>query len=98
VKKITEATATEVATVDEKIVRKMAIPRSRWCASTARPSPRMMPAGTVCSAKRTVTPRLCRSSRELSTSAYWSSPTQSLGRPGKGGVRKKPRWIVLASG
>ena len=32
---ISDATATDVATVDEKIVRNTAMPRSRWSASTA---------------------------------------------------------------
>ena len=46
-KKITEATATEVATVEENTVRKKRMPRSCWCARTASNSPRISPVGTV---------------------------------------------------
>ena len=51
------ATATDVATVEEKIVRKMPIRLSVLLASTARPTPNASPSGTVISASLNVDPQ-----------------------------------------
>jgi hypothetical protein len=44
---MSEATATDVAIVEENMVRNTAMPRSRWWASTARARPAARPRGTV---------------------------------------------------
>ena len=49
------ATATDVATVEEKIVRNTPTPRRYLSASTASPTPRATPMGTVIRANFTVT-------------------------------------------
>ena len=78
---ISEATATDVATVDEYTVRKKRIPRRCLSASTARPSPITRPAGTVMSAKRKVTPREWRNSLDCNTSQYCCAPTYVFSPP-----------------
>ena len=44
---MTDATATEVATVEEKMVWKIRMPRSLRLAATANRMPRNRPSGTV---------------------------------------------------
>ena len=53
---ISDATATEVATVDEKIMRNTPMPRRCLFASTANPTPSTSPNGTVISGNLNVTP------------------------------------------
>ena len=64
------ATATDVATVEEKIVRNTPTPRRYLSASTARPTPRATPMGTVIRANFTVTHRACWNSSLRATSTY----------------------------
>ena len=64
------ATATEVATVDEKIVRNAPTPFSVLLASTARPTPSTRPMGTVNSANLTVTQSAFWNSTERKASQY----------------------------
>ena len=73
--KITAATATDVATVDEKKVRYTPMPRSCWWARMARPRPSAMPTGTVRNANRNVVFTLSTNVSDVSTSRYWSNPT-----------------------
>ena len=68
------ATATDVATVEEKIVRNTPTPRRYLSASTASPTPRATPMGTVMRANFTVTHRACWNSSLRATSTYWSQP------------------------
>ena len=68
------ATATDVATVEEKIVRKMPIRLSVLLASTARPTPNASPSGTVISASLNVTHSAFWNSTERNASTYWSHP------------------------
>jgi len=72
---MTEATAVEVAMVEEKIARNSRIPARRLCARTARPRPRPIPAGTDKSTYTTVRHRLPRKTADPSTDRYWESPT-----------------------
>ena len=67
-------TATDVATVDEKIVRNVPIPRSVLSASTASPTPSTSPRGTVISANWTVTHSAFWNSDDRNTSMYWPHP------------------------
>ena len=68
------ATATDVATVDEKTVRNRPTPRSHLSASTASPTPSARPSGTVISANLVVTSKACWNSSLRNTSQYWSHP------------------------
>ncbi len=67
---IRAATATDVATVDEKRTRKTPIPLSFWFASSASISPRRIATGTVYTAKRNVIQSACRKSTEVRTERY----------------------------
>ncbi len=91
VKNITDATATEVAIVEEKIVRKIRIPARCRCAKTAIPSPRMIPAGTVNSTYKVESQSGVRNSECESTEEYCDKPTYFCGRPGNGGTLYIPR-------
>ena len=64
------ATATVVAMVEEKMARKMPMPRRYLSASTARPMPRASPSGTVISANLNVTKSASWNSRLRATSTY----------------------------
>ncbi len=75
------ATATEVATVDVKMNRNTASPRRYLSASTASPTPRISPVGTVSRANFVVTQRACWNSSLLATSTYWSQPFEVQFRP-----------------
>ena len=68
------ATATPVAIVDVKMNRNTASPRRYLSASTARPTPRANPNGTVIRANLTVTQMAWRNSTLRATSMYWSHP------------------------
>ncbi len=57
-----------------------------------------MPTGTVMNANRNVVLTLSRNCCDVRTSRYWSKPTYLLGRPGNGGLRKKPRYTLCTSG
>ena len=83
---ISEETATDVATVDEKIVRNTEMPRMRWWASVASASPQSRPRPTVMKANWNVTQRLWWKSDEPRTSRNWSKPTFSWD-PKNGSVR-----------
>ncbi len=74
-RKMTDATATEDATVDEKIVWKTLMPRRWRLAATARTMPSTMPTGTVSRTNRIVTERPLRNSSPERTSEYWERPT-----------------------
>ncbi len=68
------ATATDVATVEEKIVRKKPTPLTALWARTASPTPSANPSGTVISANLNVTQSAFWNSVERNTSTYWSQP------------------------
>ena len=85
---MSDATATEVTTVDEKIVRNSAIPRRRWCASTASARPSTMPIGTVSRTNSMVTLKLFVNRCEVSTSRYWRQAD-----PVRGQVRERRRAV-----
>src|SRR5262245_61701424 len=68
------ATATDVATVDEKIVRNRPILLSVLWASTASPTPNPTPSGTVISASLNVAHNAFWNSTDRNTSTYWSQP------------------------
>ena len=68
------ATATDVATVEEKIARKAPTPRTYLSASAAKPIPRASPIGTVMSANLIVTATASRNSLLRITSTYWPHP------------------------
>ena len=63
-------TATDVATVDEKIARNTPIPRRCLSASTARPTPNTSPSGTVIIANLAVTHNACWNSDDRNVSTY----------------------------
>ena len=75
VPKTTEATATELTTVEEKIMRYTAMPLSFRCAATARAKPRTRLVGTTRTTKTSVVKRLCVNWVELRTGPIWCSPT-----------------------
>ena len=70
------ATATDVATVDEKMARNAPTPRTYLSARAARPTPSTRPIGTVISANLPVTATAWRNSLLRSTSRYWSHPLE----------------------
>ena len=61
----------EVATVDEKIVWKILMPRNRRWAATARSVPSTRPTGTVYTTYTRLCPRPERKSELVSTSRSW---------------------------
>ena len=83
VKNTTDATATELATVEEKMVWKMRIPRSFRSAATARSTPRMMPIGTVRTANLAVTASDRRNVDDVSESMMFDPPIHSSEPPMK---------------
>ena len=84
---ISDATATDVTTVDEKIVRNTVMPRSCWCASTARPRPSAMPIGTVSSTNSSVTFKLFVNAVRGQHVVVLRDADAARGRFGNGGVR-----------
>ena len=75
VPKMTEATATELTTVEEKINRYTAMPLSLRCAATARASPSRMLVGTTMITKTNVVSRLWVNCVEEMVGQIWCSPT-----------------------
>src|SRR3990172_2829949 len=68
----TAVIATDAASVEEKIVRKMTMPGSFRFASTARKVPIAIAGTTVYSVNVAVTSRLPANEDDVSTSRYWS--------------------------
>src|SRR6056297_3891502 len=68
------ATATDVATVDEKIARNTPTPDRCLCARTASPMPNASPSGTVSRANFAVTTSAFWNSVDRKMSAYWPNP------------------------
>ena len=95
---ISEATATLVTTVEEKIVRNTPMPRRCLSANTARPTPPMIPAGTVRSASWKVLPNACWNSELCSTSRYWRQPARSTQRRPVASQLRWPSHTALPSG
>ena len=71
----TDATAADVAMVDEKIVWNTLTPRSRRLAATARTVPSTSPIGTVKITNWTLCHSPSRNSGPVRTSRYCSHPT-----------------------
>ena len=80
-KKMTDATATEVATVEANTVWKKRMPRSRRWAATASRTPRMSPAGTVHNTYCRLIHRPLRNSAPPRTSVNWLNPTKRSAVP-----------------
>ncbi len=91
------ATATDVATVEENTARNAPMPRRYLSASTASPTPKITPSGSVMSANFTVTPRAFWNSTLRNRSTYWSSPFDTQLLP-KLSQRCWPRNIARPSG
>ena len=89
------ATATDVAIVEEKMARKMPMPRRYLSASTARPTPSASPSGTVMSANLNVTKRaswnsLLRPRRRIDPTR-WTGSCSPERRSASGRARRPAR-------
>ena len=82
VPKIMAPTATDVTTVEEKIIRKIPIPLMVLFAATANARPRRRPRGTTITTKRNVDVSDWRNADDESIEVACERPTYFDGRPG----------------